>query len=746
MQLIDKFTRLHQQLIALTHSTGFIELTAETRIKSILTFSAHALNVARISVWSLNSKKDTIHCELLYLRASREFDQGAILHKETYPSYFQAIEEDRIIAANDAYEDPRTKEFTEGYLKPLQIRSMLDAPIFSKNQLYGVLCIEQVETLKEWDIAELSFSAAIADTITLIIEQEAWLNTQDKLQLLEQIDSLTALESRRFFNQRILNDLEKKPPSNSRLLLVVGLDFFTAINDTYGSLAADNVLKVLADRFSDLVRDQGIKLSRLGGDQFGFWVSNVTSEEFLSQLIEQIHAQVKIPIRQASGESIDIESSIGAVVYPNDNIKIKDPIRCAEVALEYAKENTRGSAQFFSPDWANELQSRRNFEKEIIDAFEKQQFVAFYQPIVSASTGEISGLEALARWRHPNKGIIPPAAFLPIIAELGLMGKLGEIMLDHAFRELNILHEEDIQLEWVAVNLSAEQLYAADLVPMIERKLNQYNVSSSLIQLEIVEELFSKDSELICAKLQAIADLGVKLSIDDFGTGYSSLSRLKHIPVSKLKIDKSFVDGLPNSSDDACITRSIIGLAKGMEIDIVAEGVETVEQARWLYDHGCDFIQGYYFAKPMCFDDIRAYILKRKQRPLAKDGHYELSLNDRVLTINAHGRWSPQITEQLFLDIAQQIATLKDQPWATIVDVRHWIAGPLEVQQLIKKSSVTLVNQGLILDAYIIGDSDLVKYQLELMAPKSKSVQRRYFCDKASAISWLKEEGFNEAG
>jgi len=223
----------------------------------------------------------------------------------------------------------------------------------------------------------------------------------------------------------------------------------------------------------------------------------------------------------------------------------------------------------------------------------------------------------LVRWQHPTQGLITPFHFLPLAAELGLMTRLGSFMMRQACSDISKLRKSGTDVKWVSINLSADQLYNTQLISEVESLLSEFNLPSNVIEFEIIEELISHDSDIVRSQLLAIAKLGIKLSIDDFGTGFSSLSRLKHLPVSKLKIDKSFVDGLPDSVDDQCIAQSIIGLAKGMNLDIVAEGVENLAQGEWLIDHGCDFLQGYFYAKPTNFDSIQTMLFERGESKLA---------------------------------------------------------------------------------------------------------------------------------
>jgi len=709
----------------------------------VLALCASELSISRVSLWSLNKQKDAIYCEHLYKRLDDTYESGLVLREELYPSYFEAITKDRLIVAIDARGDPRTREFTDGYLKPLGIKSMLDAPVFSEGQLYGVLCIEQTEKLRKWDLVELSFATAVADCITVILGQESWLKAQDKLNTIEQTDNLTSLESRHFFNRRILKDLSRVLKPYSRSVVVIGLDNFSTLNEKYGPIATDSILQVLSGRFAEIAREYKIPVSRISGDVFGFWLSDIHSDNTINELVGKIHEQASRSIEISLGQSAEVRGTVGAVIYPTEDYEVSDPIHSAELTMHRAKEKERGGTLFFESNWAHEIQNRRLLEKNVCEAFEKNQFSAFYQPIVSTSSGAVTGVEALVRWHHPSKGLVSPGDFLPIISELGLMSELGELMLNYACEAMNTLIQNDLQVDWVAVNLSPEQLYNKDLIPMIERTLESHKIPSSLIHLEVVEELFSQDPDIVSSKLQAIADLGIKLSIDDFGTGYSSLSRLKYLPISKLKIDKSFVDGLPELENDECIARSILGLAKGMGMDVVAEGVESIEQVKWLHDHGCDFIQGYYFAKPMDFESLQIYLKKRKPTIIGDKGGYDISVDGNLVSLNVYGRFTVSVAKQMYVDIEGSIKDIGKSNWALLVDTTRWVTSPLEVQKILKQSALILVKKGLKRTSYILGESDLIDYQLELISPVDENYLSRRFYKDFEALEWLSGEGFS---
>lgn len=608
MKNTEKFTLLHSSLMSIAHNSSFIGRNKNYKIQSVIRSCAQQLAVSRVSVWRFSDNANALICEQLYNHKNNHFEQGLMLKKNDYPHYFAALNENRIIAASHAHTDTRTAEFTEDYLKPLSIMSLLDAPIFLQGKIYGALCIEHCDQIKQWDVAELSYAASIADTISLINEHETWLSAREEMASMRKTDQLTGLLNRRYLQEFIDRDLANPvDDQQQRSLILMGVDGFTDINDDRGHHVADNVLAYLGRQFESLSQHAPLIAARIGGDTFGFWLNHCKNDTLLDQYIAKIKAIYTTAIPVATGNPISLTATLGVITRSHSHLHIEEPILYAEEALKRAKEEGRGSIVFFSDEWINETQIRRELEKEIQQAFTNKQLRAYYQPLVCAKTGLTLGIEALVRWDHPIKGMIPPYKFLTTMTEMGLMRRLGEFMLMQACSDMQKLRQLGIDMQWVSVNLSSEQLYDPSTADNIKQLLQRFDLPCSALELEVVEELISQESDTVKTQLAAIDELGVRLAIDDFGTGYSSLSRLKHLPVSKLKIDKSFVDGLPDTEEDKCIANSIIGLAKGIKVDLVAEGVETQNQADWLTQQGVDYIQGYLYAKPMSFEDLALF-------------------------------------------------------------------------------------------------------------------------------------------
>ena len=744
MATTKKFITLHKSLITLTHAYGFIDRDKHYKVQSIVRDCAQQLQVARVSIWHLS--RDTLLCEQLYRRHENDFESGLILYQNDYPNYFKALMEGGLIDANDAHHDSRTAEFSESYLAPLGIMSLLDAPIFVKGALYGVVCIEATGQARKWDIAELAYAAAIADKVSLIIEHENWLTTREEMALIEKTDALTGLANRRHLQiviereQAFVNKQE-----NQCALILVGIDGFTQVNEKHGHQTADQILSVLSGRFAALARSDNLLVSRVGGDKFGFWLSRIKQPHHIQNMVDTIASIITAAIEVAGKKAIELTAAMGIAQTPQDGAPLQDPIRCAEVALKRAKQQAPGAQLYFTSQWIDEIKAQRAMETALLLALDEGQLTPHYQPLVLAETGQIVGIEALVRWQHPDKGIIGPYHFLPLLAEMGLMTRLGDYMLEQACKDMQRLEQLGIDMQWISVNLSAEQLYDEKLAQKLESLLLQYHLPSSALELEVVEELISQESELVQTHLQAIDALGIRLAIDDFGTGYSSLSRLKHLPVSKIKIDKSFVDGLPHSEEDQCIARSIIGLAKGIKVKLVAEGVEHQPQADWLRSQGVDYMQGYLYAKALSFDNLVSYCHTQKGANSVQPGLYSIARTGDVIELTSQYRWDMAVARKVMADLKQLAEDYGGHSWASLIDMREGQSTSLAVQEFIKETAQTLVHCGLTRSAFVVGESEVARYQMELITPVGESYQRRFFNDKTDALNWLRNEGFNHA-
>jgi len=407
-------------------------------------------------------------------------------------------------------------------------------------------------------------------------------------------DGLTNLPNRELYQERLRQALEGQSGNQRVAVLCVDLDLFKNVNDSFGHPIGDRLLRQVADRLRSQVGGNNLA-ARLGGDEFAIVLTSEVSPneagDFAARAIRILSAPYDI-----DGNEVVIGASIGIALSPGDGTTGEELLRNADMALYRAKQDGGGVHRFFEREMDRQAQKRRELELDLRRAFANGEFELHYQPLVDIATDRISGFESLLRWRHPDKGMISPADFIPVAEDIGLIVSLGEWVLREACLEA-AKWPDDVK---VAVNLSPVQFRKRNLVQVVISALAQSSLSPKRLELEITERLFLAETEANFAILHQLRELGVSISMDDFGTGYSSLSYLRSFPFDKIKIDRSFVKDLAERPDCVAIVRAISGLGRSLNITTTAEGVETIDQLDWLRAEGCNEVQGFLFspAKP----------------------------------------------------------------------------------------------------------------------------------------------------
>lgn len=418
-------------------------------------------------------------------------------------------------------------------------------------------------------------------------------------------DGLTNLPNRELYQDRLREALERGESAHKRVaVLCVDLDLFKNVNDSFGHPIGDRLLRLVADRLRSQVRGNNL-VARLGGDEFAVILASDVSpneaSDFASRLIKTLSACYEI-----DDIEVVIGASIGIALSPGDGETTEELMRNADMALYRAKSDGGGVHRFFEREMDRQAQKRRDMELDLRRAFANGEFEVHYQPLVDIAADRISGFESLLRWRHPDKGMISPADFIPVAEDIGLIVSLGEWVLREACAEA-AKWPADIK---VAVNLSPVQFRSRNLVQVVVSALARSGLSPTRLELEITESLFLAETEANLAILHQLRELGVSISMDDFGTGYSSLSYLRSFPFDKIKIDRSFVKDLAQRSDCVAIVRAISGLGRSLNITTTAEGVETMDQLDWLRAEGCNEVQGFLFSPARPADEIERLLAK----------------------------------------------------------------------------------------------------------------------------------------
>jgi len=424
-------------------------------------------------------------------------------------------------------------------------------------------------------------------------------------------DLLTGLPNKRLLIDRITQSISHAKRQNKRLaVMFIDLDKFKQINDTLGHCAGDLLLQTISARLTNAMRECDT-LARIGGDEFVLLVEHINDDSSISMVASKVISTISKPV-ELVGQVYSISCSIGISGYPEDAHSADSLLTRADIAMYRAKEAGRNTFHFFTPQMQEQLDKRVDFEKRLKLALQKDQFVLHYQPQVDLRTGKITGMEALIRWNSPESGLVSPGEFIPVAEESNLILCIGEWVLFKACEQLSEWKKQGIPIVPVAVNVASSQFTQQSLVEKVEKCLKKYDLEAKFLELELTESLSMEDPVRSIELMQQLKDIGVSLSIDDFGTGYSNLSYLKRFPVSKLKIDHSFITGITNNPEDRSIVNAVIQMAHSLELQTVAEGTETVGQISLLATEGCDVIQGYYFSRPVPEDEIAELLRQQK--------------------------------------------------------------------------------------------------------------------------------------
>ncbi|MBU1665302.1 MAG: EAL domain-containing protein, partial [Gammaproteobacteria bacterium] len=415
-------------------------------------------------------------------------------------------------------------------------------------------------------------------------------------------DLLTGLPNRTLFNDRLGQAITQARRQKQALaVLFLDMDRFKVVNDTHGHLVGDGLLQNMAQRLRGSLRE-GDTLARIGGDEFTLLLPNIHTRHNATLIAEKIIASLKHPFH-VDGHEIYSGMSIGIAIYPEDGDNQQTLIKHADLAMYHAKDHGRNDFRFFTHDLQHSLTGRLAVENDMRHALTRGEFEMYYQPQVDIQSQRIRGMEALIRWHHPERGMVPPNDFIPIAEECGLIAPISEWVLDTACKQAKAWRAANLPAISLGVNLSARQIEHPHFVDKFIHSLKENGIDGQGIEIEITESTLMRDMEGAIEKLRRLADQGVEISIDDFGTGYSSLSYLKKLPVHTLKIDRSFIHDLVAPSNGSTIVAGITAMAKGLHLSVVAEGVETSVQLDYLESIGCDSYQGYLFSRPVTARD-----------------------------------------------------------------------------------------------------------------------------------------------
>jgi len=433
-----------------------------------------------------------------------------------------------------------------------------------------------------------------------------------QLEYLAHHDVLTDLPNRLLFNEKLKNVIDRSKDETVALaILFIDLDHFKEINDSFGHDTGDAVLQIVTKKFLESV-DERVTLSRLGGDEFAILLEGLTGREDAAMNAQKIVDIFKNPILY-DGYPFYLSCSIGISLYPEDDDDAINLLKYADTAMYKAKENGRNGYAFYQEEMTQVALKRVIVETELRNALKKEnELVVYFQPQFNARKNSLMGMEALVRWEHPHAGFLTPDKFLSVAELSGLIVDIDRYMIKKAIKQIVVWNKAGYKPGTLALNISVQQLLKDDFITFVKSVLQENGCKPEWLEFELTESGLMKNPADAIKILQELNNLGIELAVDDFGTGYSSLSYLKKLPINRLKIDKSFVDDLPNDEEDAAITKAVIALAKSLNLNVIAEGVETIAQKDFLLNNGCEKIQGYLYSKPISSEQMEEMLLKIK--------------------------------------------------------------------------------------------------------------------------------------
>ncbi len=438
-------------------------------------------------------------------------------------------------------------------------------------------------------------------------------------------DLLTGLPNRLLFMDRLDQYIHKSHRNTSKVaVLFVDMDRFKEINDSLGHAFGDEAIKEVSRRIGSHIRETDT-IARFGGDEFILIFNDIDDPIVIVNIIRKVMQSMDDPII-FEDHTIYVTLSIGISIYPDDADTADDLLKNADAAMYKAKNDGRNTYRFYTEDMTEKAFTRIKLESSLRKAIENEDFILYFQPQFNAKTNTLIGMETLVRWEHEREGFIPPDEFIPIAEDTGLIIPLGMWILKKGMQQIVKWYDDGLTPGTLAINFSMLQLQKYDFISMLEKMLDETKCKAWWLEVEITEGQVMKNPEQTILTLQKMSQLGIKIAIDDFGTGYSSLSYLKRLPLHRLKIDRSFIKDIPKDEEDVAITQAIIALAKSLNLDVIAEGVETEEQKEFLVENGCHDIQGYLYAKPMPTDEmekmLRENFSKKRSIPSHIDSVY----------------------------------------------------------------------------------------------------------------------------
>lgn len=469
----------------------------------------------------------------------------------------------------------------------------------SVERAYEVGAIDFITKPIKWAVLKHRVKSVVAKVIA-----------ERKVQLLAYRDSLTNLPNRLLFADRLEQSIIRSDRGRTSMaLMLIDIDDFKLVNDSFGHDAGDKLIKAVGELIAKSLR-RADTIARLGGDEFAVIIEGIDGPEDAISIADNLTTILEHNVRLDDQETYT-SASIGIAVYPEDGKDARTLLKNADTAMFRAKENGRHCFQFYKPEMSVSAMERLDLENNLKSAFENDEYLIHYQPIIDIHKNEIVGVEALLRWQHPEKGMIQPNDFVSVVEDCGLIVALGEWLIFSVCKQISVWQEAGLKDQQVSINLAARQFKEQDLVAVFTQAIAEHNIDASSLAVEVTERTLIDNAGGVEDTLKKLRAMGIQVMLDDFGTGYASLAFLKEFPVDVVKIDRAFVIGIPDNHEDSAVVDAIAGLTRGLKLRLLAEGVENERQLDVLKSVGCQYGQGYYWSKPLPGDEYEQFYMNQ---------------------------------------------------------------------------------------------------------------------------------------
>ena len=602
-----------------------LQLTIQTRgeysqsLANVLRSVADALRCSSVSYWKLSPESDAMSCELLYSHADHRFVpawSGVALPELAFDAILARLQQMRPIALGDTAESELVRELIKDP-RWSNARSLLMAPVLLDAEVIGAICVSHT-LCRKWDDDEVAFLATAALMIALADEAAKRQQAEVKIEELAWYDPLTGLPNKKLLNENLRDAIVTCNARRRRLaVMLIDLDRFAEINDSLGHLVGDALIKSAAQVLKETVGNEGT-VARMASDEFVVVVNEFEHRQEVALLAARV-AQALHRSDLLPNVDTQMSASIGVALFPEHGREASTLLKNANAAVSQAKDDGRNQVSFFNPIRyerdARELQLGVELMKAIQS--ESAQFVVDYQPQVEMASGRVVGLEALIRWNHPARGVLTPDRFIQLAEESGLSERITRWVVNEVCSQIVRWRKArpgfDIP---VAINVAGRELGSNKLPILVRGALSKFRIEPRMITLEITEHTLVEKGEINNDVISELASLGVGLALDDFGTGYSTLGYLKRMPIQSIKIDQSFVRGIPDDADSRAIVHAMLAVARHFRLKVVAEGIETPEQGEYLRALGCEYAQGFLYSRPLSAATILEYLEQQDPAPL----------------------------------------------------------------------------------------------------------------------------------